>query len=123
MSQKKKFLYFQINFYFHWQFKINFQELAFNERIVFTFRFIELIAAFTLFGYMIAEMRGRKKESRTMTLTWIFFITLGCSVVIEMTKGYPPLLASNNLEILFMTASGVYGAMIYRLQLTAIQHL
>jgi len=34
-----------------WQFKINFQELVFNERIVFTFRFIELIAAFTLFGY------------------------------------------------------------------------
>ena len=85
--------------------------------------FIELIAAFTLFGYMVAEMRGRKKESRTMTLTWIFFITLGCSVLIEMTKGYPPLLAPNNLGILFMTASGVYGGMIYRLQLTAIQHL
>jgi hypothetical protein len=33
----------------------------------FTFRFIELIAAFTLFGYMIAEMRGRKKESRSTT--------------------------------------------------------
>ncbi|MBW2643681.1 MAG: VanZ family protein [Deltaproteobacteria bacterium] len=106
-----------------WQFKINFQELVFNERIVFTFRFIELIASFTLFGYMIAEMRGRRKEARTITFAWIFFITLICSVVIEMTTGYPPLLASNILEILFMTASGVYGAMIYRLQLTAIQHL
>jgi len=94
-----------------------------SEKIVFTFRFIELIAAFTLFGYMVAEMRGRKKESLTTILAWIFFITLICSVVIEMARGYPPLLASNILEILFMTAAGVYGEMIYRLQLTAIQHL
>ena len=109
---------------FHdWQLKTNFQELSFNGRVVFTFRFIELIAAFTLFGYMIAEMRGRKKESLTTILALIFFITLSCSVVIEMTTGYSPLLASNILEILFMTGSGVYGAMIYRLQLTAIQHL
>jgi hypothetical protein len=106
-----------------WQFKINFQELVFNERIVFTSRFIELIAAFTIFGYMIAEMRGRKKESFAKILAWIFFITLSCSVIIEMTTGYPPLLASNILEILFMTGSGVYGGMIYRLQLTFIQHL
>ena len=91
--------------------------------MVFTFRFIELIAAFTLFGYMVAEMRGRKKESLTAILALIFFITLSCSVVIEMTRGYPPLLASNVLEILFMTASGVYGGIVYRLQLAAIQHL
>jgi len=106
-----------------WQFKIHFQELAFNQRIVFTFRFIELVAAFTLFGYMVAEMRGRKKESLTTILALIFFVTLSCSVVIEMTRGYPPLLASNILEILFMTASGIYGGMIYRLQLAAIQNL
>ena len=106
-----------------WQFKINFQKLIFNERIVFTFRFIELIAAFTLFGYMVAEMRGRKKESLTITFALIFFITLSCSVAIEMTRGYPPLLASNILEILFMTAAGVYGGMIYRLQVAATQHL
>jgi hypothetical protein len=106
-----------------WQFKINFQELAFNQRMVFTFRFIELIAAFTLFGYMIAEMRGRKKESLTTILALIFFIALSCSVIIKMASGHPPLLASNILEILFITASGVYDAMIYRLQLTTIQQL
>jgi len=40
-----------------------------------------------------------------------------------MTRGYPPLLASNILEILFMAGSGVYGGIIYRLQVAAIQHL
>jgi len=59
----------------------------------------------------------------TTIFALIFFITLSCSVVIEMTRGYPPLLASNILEILFMTASGVYGGIIYRLQLAAIQRL
>jgi len=44
-------------------------------------------------------------------------------VIVEMTTGYPPLLAPIFLEILFMTGSGIYGAMIYRLQLTAIKHL
>jgi len=39
-----------------------------------------------------------------------------------MTRGYPPLLASNILEILFLTGAGVYGGVIYRLQLAAIQH-
>ena len=46
-----------------WQARIDFQGLTLHERIVFIFRFIEFIAAFTLFGYMIAEMRGRKNES------------------------------------------------------------
>jgi hypothetical protein len=105
-----------------WQFKINFQELVINDRIVFTFCFIELIVAFTLFGYMVAEMRGRKNESLTITLAWIFFITLSCSVIIGISRGYPPLLASNILEILFLAGAGVYGGVIYRLQFAAIQH-
>jgi len=37
--------------------------------------------------------------------------------------GYPTLLALNILGILFMTGSGIYGGMIYRLQLAAIQFL
>ena len=104
-----------------WQFRVNFQKLALNGRIVFTFRFIELIAAFTLFGYMTAEMRGRKKESRRVTLTWVFFITLSCSVVIQMVRRYLPLPGFGVLEMLFMTGAGVYGGVIYRLQLAAIQ--
>ncbi|MHA1509821.1 MAG: hypothetical protein ACTSO6_14090 [Promethearchaeota archaeon] len=40
-----------------------------------------------------------------------------------MTRGYSPLFASNILEISFMKASGVYGGIICRLQLAAIQHL
>ncbi|MBW2564750.1 MAG: hypothetical protein JRE29_12095 [Deltaproteobacteria bacterium] len=65
----------------------------------------------------------RKEESLTTSLALIFFMALSCSVVINIARGYPPMLASNILEILFMTASGVYGGIIYRLQLAGIQHL
>jgi hypothetical protein len=64
---------------------------------------------------MVAEMRGRKEESLTTIIALIFFIAFSCSVVIQMARGYHPLLASNILGILFMTTSGVYGGIVYRL--------
>ena len=106
-----------------WLFNTDFQELVFNKRVVFTFRFIEFIAAFTLLGYMIAEMRGRKNESAAKTLGWIFFTALICSIIIETIRGYPPLLTSTMLEFVFIIAAGLYGGIIYRLQLAAIQRL
>jgi Mg/Co/Ni transporter MgtE len=72
---------------------------------------------------MIAQMRGRKNESVGKTLGWIFLITLICSISIEIIRGYPPLLTSNISEIVFITTAGLYGGIIYRLQLAAIQRL
>ena len=104
-----------------WQRRVSFQELAFNERIVFTFRFIEMIGAFTLFGYMVAEMRGRKKESPGAAFGWILAIVLGCSAAFVTLRANPPLLGSDILETLLMTAAGIYGAVIYRLRRAAFQ--
>jgi hypothetical protein len=106
-----------------WQYNISFQELAFDDRIVFTFRFIEFIAAFTLFGYMIAEIRGRKDDSLGKTLGWIFFITLSASVIIVILRGLSPLITFDPIEIIIITAASIYGGVIYRLQLVAIQRL
>ena len=105
------------------QFNISFQELAFNERIVLTFRLVEFIAAFTLFGYMIAEMRGRKNESIEKTLGWIFFITLVCSITLAALRGYSPLISSNILAVVIVIAASIYGGVIYILQLAAIRRL
>jgi glycopeptide antibiotics resistance protein len=106
-----------------WQFKINFQELTFNARIVFTFRFIERVAAFTLFGYMVAEMRGRKAESLIAAFAWVFVIVFGTSVMVETIRVHPPLLGSDILEVLLMVGAGVYGSVIYRLQLAEIRQI
>jgi hypothetical protein len=46
-----------------WSVGVDYKRFTEVERIAFTARFIEVIAAFTLLGYMVAEMRGRKDES------------------------------------------------------------
>jgi hypothetical protein len=74
-------------------------------------------------GVLASIYIHRFKDGGNLTPNKLSLFVLSCSVVIEMVRGYPSLLFANIFEILFMTAAGVYGGMIYRLQLTAIQHL
>jgi uncharacterized membrane protein len=106
-----------------WQHHIIFEQLAFQERIIVTFRFVEFIAAFTLLGYMIAEMRGRKNERVETTLGWTFFIAAGSAIFIEVIKTYPAINNIDVLSILIIISAGIYGATIYRLQLSAIERM
>ncbi|MGD9228718.1 MAG: VanZ family protein [Desulfobacterales bacterium] len=106
-----------------WQYNIIFEELAYKERIVLTFRFVEFVSAFTVLGYMIAEMRGRKNESVETTLGWTFFIAAGSAIIIEIVKAYPALSGISILSIVIITSASIYGAVIYRLQLSAIERL
>jgi hypothetical protein len=106
-----------------WQVLVNFQEFTPSERFVFIFRFIELIAAFTLWGYMIAEMRGRKNESAGKTFSWVLLTALVAFVIVILLKGLPAVIAFSLIETGLITAASLYGAVIYRLQLSAIGHL
>jgi glycopeptide antibiotics resistance protein len=106
-----------------WQVFIDFKALTFGERIVFTFRFIELIAAFTILGYMIAEMRGRKNESAGKTFAWVLITALVASVIIIMLKGLPALISISLIETGLISAASLFGAVIYRLQLSSIRNL
>ena len=102
-----------------WQVFIDFQELTSSEKTVFTFRFIELIAAFTLLGYMIAQMRGRKNESGAKMLAWVLLAALCASAITAVLKGPSPLIAATVFQTAGITAACLYGAVIYRLQLAA----
>jgi hypothetical protein len=106
-----------------WRFSINFEALVFNERIVFIFRFIEFVAAFTLLGYMIAEMRGRKNEAVETTLVRTFFIAVAAAIFTEVLKTYPALTSINILSIVIIISASIYGAVIYRLQLSSIERM
>jgi len=106
-----------------WQFSVDFEQYAFDEKIVFIFRFAEYIAAFTLLGYMSAEMRGRKNEPAGKTLGWTFFIAVAAAIFIEILKTYPALNKMSILPIMIITAASIYGAVIYRLQLSSIEKL
>ncbi|MFC1880621.1 VanZ family protein [Thermodesulfobacteriota bacterium] len=104
-----------------WQVFIDFKALTAGERIVFTFRFVELIAAFTLWGYMIAEMRGRKNEAAGKTFAWVLITALVASVVVIMLKGLPASIFFSLIETGLASAASLYGAVIYRVQLAAIR--
>lgn len=106
-----------------WQMNQGFQRLVFDEHILLTFRFVEFIVAFTLLGYMIAEMRGRKNEAVETTLGWTFFIAAGSAIFIEIIKTYPAINNINILSIIIIISASIYGAVIYRLQLSAIERL
>ena len=72
---------------------------------------------------MIAEMRGRKNEPAGKTLGWTFFIAVAAAIFIEILKTYPALNKMNILPIVIITAASIYGAVIYRLQLSSIEKL
>ena len=106
-----------------WQRVVHFQELMFDERVVFIFRFVEYIAAFTLLGYIVAEMRGRKQESVTKILMWIVVLSLSCVIGIVFLKGNTPFSLLTFIEVALITGASLYGGIIYRLQLAAIQRI
>jgi len=100
---------------------VDIQELISRERIVFIFRFIELIAAFTLRGYMIAEMRGRNIEPASKSFARVLITALVASAIIIMLKGLSVLNSFSLIEAGLISAASLYGAVIYRLQLSAIE--
>jgi len=106
-----------------WNLKAAFQGSMLHEQIVFTFRFIESVAAFTFLGYIIAEMRGRKEESPKKMLIWILLFTLSCLIAIAIIKGHIPLSYQNIVELALIAGASLYGGIIYRLQLAAIQRV
>jgi len=104
-----------------WGHTVNFVGLNFSERTTFIFRFVEMIAAFTLFGFIIAEMRGRKKESFFKTLLIVFFIIFCSSTTLQILKVNSLMIPAIFLEPVFITLAGLFGAVIYRRQLSSIR--
>ncbi|XCN74670.1 MAG: VanZ family protein [Candidatus Electrothrix aestuarii] len=97
--------------------------VAFNKRIEVIFLVVELIASYTLMGYMIAGLRGRKEDSQGCTFTLICFIALTISLITDFMTASLSIENINISRIIVVTAMSFYGAMIYSLQLKTIQRL
>jgi glycopeptide antibiotics resistance protein len=93
------------------------------QRIVFSFRFIEAIAAFTLLGYMIAGMRGRNNESALKTMSWVVGCASAFSIFTAVVRDFITGPLSSVLEASLFTGAALYGAFIYRLQMAAVKRL
>ena len=106
-----------------WPNGLDYGRLTEVQRIVFASRFIEVIAAFTLLGYMVAGMRGRKSESALKMLAWVVACASAFSILTAVLRDFITGPLSSVLEASLFTGAALYGAVIYRLQLAAIRRL
>jgi hypothetical protein len=104
-----------------WPTGLDYKRLTEFQRIVFAARFIEVIAAFTLLGYMVAGLLGRKDESGLKTAGWVFGSSIMFSIVAALLRDFLSEPLSFLLEVILLTVAALYGALIYRLQLEAFK--
>jgi hypothetical protein len=76
-------------------------------------------AAFTLLGYMIAEMRGRKNESIEKTMGGTLFNSALRPFSQNCRRRRLKPQSSDLQHFIVTIAASIYGAVTYRLQLSA----
>ena len=106
-----------------WSNDLDYKALTEVQRIVLASRFIEGIAAFTLLGYLVAGMRGRRNESALKTLGWAAGCASGFLILTAALRDLLSGLLSSVMEAGLLTGAALYGAVIYRLQLAAVKRL
>jgi len=77
--------------------------------------------AFTLLGYLVAEMGGRKDESASNSLRRVFGYVLAFSILSTTLRNLFSEPAFYLVEAVLFAAAAMYGAIIYRLQLAAVR--
>ncbi len=105
-----------------WSSRGDFPLLDQTGRILFISRFVEEIAAFTLLGYLLAEMSGRRKETSSIALTCVFLYTVGVFVAMAALRNLcfaKPLYLPVEGGMAF--AAAMCGTIIYRLQLAVVK--
>lgn len=106
-----------------WSQRTDFLNLTEMQRILFVSRFIEVIAAFTLLGYLVAEMGGRKDESASNSLRRVFGYVLAFAILGTTLRNLFSEPLFYLVEAVLFTAAAMYGAIIYRLQLAAVRRM
>jgi hypothetical protein len=106
-----------------WRASIGFAEIADRPGVIPTLRILEDIAAFTLLGYMMAELRGRRQESLRHTLQWLLVYCLMGGGCLELARGFHPRHVASLAHLIVITGAALYGGAVYRLQLATVQRL
>ena len=106
-----------------WRASLGFAEIANRPGVIPTLRILEGMAAFTLLGYMLAELRGRRDEPLHQTLQWLLVWSMLGAGGIELVRGFHPRHMASLAHGMVITSAALYGGVIYRLQLATVQHL
>jgi VanZ family protein len=105
-----------------WHLRLGFPEGS-SDRLE-ILRLLELAAAFTLAGYMVAEVRGRTEMRLTDAFLRLVGWGVGLAVAVEAVRGYHPGFGASLTRGTLLAAAAVYGGWLYYLQRAhVVQHL
>ena len=80
------------------------------------YRALEQVAAFTLVGYICAELRGRSDRSFTQMFASIAAWGLGLAALLEATRGFHAMYGASLLMWFAASAATLFGGWMYCLQ-------
>jgi len=104
-----------------WTFRLGFTDAASDQ--VEILRLLELIAAFTLLGYMIAEARGRVIARFREALPGVFACSLALVCACELVHGYSQAGGASLARGVLLVLAALYGGRLYYLQRAHVVHL
>jgi len=84
-------------------------------------RALEYLAAFTLLGYTVAEARGRREEGAGPRRARLIAASVLSAAALEALRGFHPGHGASMLVLLLTAAMGLYGGLIYRIQLGVVR--
>lgn len=85
------------------------------------FGILEHHAAFTILGFIVAEMRGRIDESILKTLGWVLAASLFSSFAFQTLQGLHHGLHASVIEAITTVLAAVTGGLLYRVQLAFVR--
>lgn len=84
---------------------------------------LEYLAGFTLVGYMLAEARGRREDALVDGGARVAVACGAGAAPIELLRGFHPAHGASLVHLALATATGLYGGLVYRLQLAVVRRL
>ena len=84
---------------------------------------VETVAAFTLLGYMLAELRGRREARFREGVRYIAVCGAGAAAVTELLEGFRPDGGASALRLVLLIIAALYGAWLYHLQRAHVRRL
>jgi VanZ family protein len=86
-------------------------------------RLIEHLAAFTVFGYILAEWRGRAELSLGRDFPQLLLLGMVSAGTLEILVGFQPGLGASFVRLLIASAGTVFGGILYHLQRDHVRFL
>ena len=84
---------------------------------------VELVAAFTLLGYMLAEFRGRRERRFRAGTAHVVAWAAAAAVVCETLDGFRPNGSASLIRLTLLIGAALYGAWLYHLQRAHVRRI